>query len=128
MRQQLAHYHDRGVRALFPVHKYDNAFSAGDGSRGFIELGNVINSGHYSNFTLDCNTGVSASFDGGNVYYGGFNQPRAEYFSEPPLDVTGFAAAPSGTVLPVYQSRSRCRRSKVPTARPPGSSRWASCS
>ncbi len=103
VRQQLAHYHDRGVRALFPVHKYDNAFSAGDGSRGFIELGNVINSGHYSNFTLDCNTGVSASFDGGNVYYGGFNQPRAEYFSEPPLDVTGFAAAPSGTVLPYIE-------------------------
>ncbi len=100
VRQQLAHFHERGVRALFPVHKYDNAFSAGDGSRGFIELGNVINSGHYSNFTLDCDTGVSASFDGGSVHYGGFNMPRAEYFSEAPLDVTGFAAAPSGTVLP----------------------------
>jgi microsomal dipeptidase-like Zn-dependent dipeptidase len=103
VRQQLTRYHDRGVRALFPVHKYDNGFSAGDGSRGFIELGNVINSGHYSNFTLDCDLGPPSVFDRGDVQFGGFNMPRAEYFSDPPLDVTTFARAPSGTVLPFLE-------------------------
>jgi hypothetical protein len=33
VRAQLDHYYDLGVRALFPVHKFDNAFSAGDGDR-----------------------------------------------------------------------------------------------
>ena len=28
---KLDQYHDMGVRVLFPVHKFDNAFSAGDG-------------------------------------------------------------------------------------------------
>lgn len=100
VRAQLAHYHDRGVRALFPVHKYDNGFSAGDGSRGFIELGNIINGGHYSNFTLTCDLSSPSVFDRGNVQFGGFNMPRADYFSAPPIDVSRFASAPAGTVLP----------------------------
>jgi hypothetical protein len=44
---QLDAYVARGVRALFTVHKYDNAFTAGDGNRGFIELGNFLNRGHW---------------------------------------------------------------------------------
>ncbi|NNL66720.1 MAG: hypothetical protein HKP30_10785, partial [Myxococcales bacterium] len=45
---RLDQYHARGVRALFPVHKYDNGFSAGDGDKGIIELGNIVNSGNYN--------------------------------------------------------------------------------
>ncbi|MEM6927267.1 MAG: hypothetical protein AAF602_10075, partial [Myxococcota bacterium] len=69
--QQLDRYHDLGVRAIFPVHKYDNAFSAGDGDRNFIEVGNVFNSGHLSNFvTGDC-PDMPSVFDRGPVIFGG---------------------------------------------------------
>lgn len=44
--QQLDAYYDRGIRVIFPVHKYDNLFSAGDGDRAFIEVGNVAATGH----------------------------------------------------------------------------------
>ncbi|MCZ7680823.1 MAG: hypothetical protein M5U28_19425 [Sandaracinaceae bacterium] len=56
---------------MFPVHKYDNGFSAGDGNRSLIELGNFVNSGHYSNFTLDCPTTFRSVFDRGSVAFGG---------------------------------------------------------
>lgn len=92
-------YHKRGVRVIFPVHKFDNGFSAGDGSRGIIELGNFINSGHYSNFVKDCN-GISTSFDEGDVFFGGLNQPRDTYDSKAPIDMSGFVADPLATLLP----------------------------
>ena len=99
VRAELDRYEGLGVRAIFPVHKYDNAFSAGDGSSGVIELGNLINSGHYSNFVEDC-PGPDAAFDGGNVTFGGLNEPRDAYDAPPPLDMTGFAAKPVGTLFP----------------------------
>jgi microsomal dipeptidase-like Zn-dependent dipeptidase len=96
----LDDYHARGVRVLFPVHKYDNAFSAGDGDRDFIELGNFINSGHWSNFTtVDC-PDVPTVFDKGNVYFGGLNQPRNEYVSPPPIDMNEFENNPLLTLTP----------------------------
>jgi microsomal dipeptidase-like Zn-dependent dipeptidase len=95
--ERLDHYHDLGVRVLFPVHKYDNAFSGGDGDRTFIEVGNFINSGHWSSFTLDC-PGVRAVFDRGDVTFGGINMPRDDYFGAPPNDMTGFAMDPVGTM------------------------------
>ncbi len=100
VKAQLDAYHARGVRALFPVHKYDNAFSAGDGNRGFIELGNFLNSGHWSNFVLDCPADVPTVFDHGNVNFGGINEPRAQYMSKPPNNMSGFAARPILTVTP----------------------------
>lgn len=89
---QLDHYYDLGVRALFPVHKYDNAFTPGDGDRAFIELGNFGNSGHWSNFTLDCPD--VGGFDNGDVNFGGLNMPRDVYDSPAPIDVSGFPDAP----------------------------------
>lgn len=71
---QLDHYYDLGVRAIFPVHKYDNQFSPGDGDRAFIELGNFANSGHWSNFTLDCPDPQVGGFDSGDVNFGGLNR------------------------------------------------------
>ncbi|NJK31074.1 MAG: hypothetical protein HC927_00930 [Deltaproteobacteria bacterium] len=91
---QLDYYHDLGVRVLFPVHKYDNAFTPGDGDRAFIELGNFLNSGHWSNFTLDCPPGIDHGFDRGDVAFGGLNMPRDEYISAPPNDMSNFPEMP----------------------------------
>ncbi len=98
VREQLDAYYARGVRALFPVHKYDNAFSAGDGNRDFIELGNFINSGHWSNFVQDCPTDVSAVFDKGDVAFGGLNEPRDDFSAAPPNDMSHFRDAPVRTL------------------------------
>ncbi len=98
MLEQLDAYHERGVRVMFPVHKYDNAFSAGDGDRGFIELGNLANSGHWSNFTDDC-PDIDVVFDEGPLTFGGLNMPRDEYISDPPNDVTGFPTSPLTTLF-----------------------------
>lgn len=100
VRSKLDHYQGRGVRVLFPVHKYDNAFSAGDGSSGIIELGNMVNSGHYSNFVQDC-PDISTSFDKGEVSFGGVNKPRDNYDASPPLDFSGLIDNVVGTMAPL---------------------------
>ncbi len=101
VRSQLDAYFARGVRAIFPVHKYDNAFSAGDGDRAFIELGNFVNSGYWGNFTLDCPVGVPSVFDKGDVFFGGLNQPRDEFMmSSPPNDFSNIFMDPLGTMVP----------------------------
>ena len=94
---QLDHYYDLGVRAVFPVHKYDNKFSPGDGDRAFIELGNFANSGHWSNFTLECPDPQVGGFDSGDVNFGGLNMPREVYDSPAPVDNSKFATAPLNT-------------------------------
>jgi hypothetical protein len=94
---QLDHYYDLGVRAIFPVHKYDNKFTPGDGDRAFIELGNFANSGHWSNFTLDCPDPQVGGFDSGDVNFGGLNMPRDVYDSPAPIDNSKFATAPLNT-------------------------------
>ncbi len=94
----LDHYYDLGVRAIFPVHKYDNAFSAGDGHRGIIELGNFIQTGHWSNFTDDC-PDIPSAFDRGDVEFGDLNEPRDDYFADPPHDMSGFIDNPLHTLI-----------------------------
>ena len=96
---QLDRYHELGVRVMFPVHKYDNGFSAGDGHKSFIEAGNFINSGHWSNFTQDC-PDIPTTFDRGEVSFGGLNMPRDDYDAEPPHDFSSFGDNPIGTLLP----------------------------
>ncbi len=101
VQEQLDTYHDMGVRALFPNHKFDNAFTAGDGQRGVMELANLINSGYYSNYVEDC-PDVSWWGDDGGVSFSGLNQPRDEYqMDEPPLDMSGFAEDPILTLTPL---------------------------
>lgn len=98
---QLDHYYDLGVRALFPNHKYDNAFTPGDGSDGFIEVGNFLNSGHYTNKVQNCPEGVPGNFDGGSVSFSGLLEPRDEYQSDPPEDVSGvYGDEPLDAILP----------------------------
>ncbi|MFW6067610.1 MAG: hypothetical protein ACOC97_04670 [Myxococcota bacterium] len=101
VRDQLDHYHDLGVRAIFPVHKFDNAFSAGDGDRVVMEIGNFFQTGHWSNFVpADGEPGcpeVPNVFDKGPVEFGGINQPRDEYDEDPPNDMSGFGEDPIGT-------------------------------
>ncbi|MFT3928504.1 MAG: hypothetical protein QM778_38600 [Myxococcales bacterium] len=98
VRETLDDYYALGVRAMFPVHKYDNAFSAGDGHRGFIELGNFVNSGQYSNFVESCPDAVPTVFDSGNVEFGGLNKPRDRYDAPPPNDMSKFAKQPMLTL------------------------------
>jgi Membrane dipeptidase (Peptidase family M19) len=100
VRQQLDTYYELGVRAIFPVHKYDNAFSPGDGDRAFIELGNFMNSGHWSNFTEDCPAESHAVFDNGDVAFGGLNTPRDTYDADPPNDFSNFPDQPLPTIFP----------------------------
>ncbi|MFW5968672.1 MAG: hypothetical protein ACOCV2_14200, partial [Persicimonas sp.] len=96
--EALDEYEEKGVSAIFPVHKYDNAFSAGDGHREIIEIGNFAQTGHWSNFTEDC-PDVPARFDQGDVVFGGLNEPRDDYHADPPNDMSGFADDPVGTLL-----------------------------
>ncbi len=101
MISQLDRYHELGIRALFPVHKYDNAFSAGDGHRAVSEFGNFANSGQWSSYVTDC-PGVSAPFDHGGLQFGGLNMPRTDYFAPPPNDMSGFAEHPIATMTPFF--------------------------
>jgi microsomal dipeptidase-like Zn-dependent dipeptidase len=96
---QIERYHEMGVRAIFPVHKFDNAFSAGDGDRNIMELANFIQTGHMLNFTEDC-PDLPSVFDKGDVTFGGLNEPREDYFEDPPHDMSGFGDDPLGTLLP----------------------------
>jgi microsomal dipeptidase-like Zn-dependent dipeptidase len=100
VRSQLDHYYDLGVRALFPVHKFDNAFSAGDGDRIIMELANVIQTGHYLNFVDVC-PDLPSVFDRGDVNFGSLNHPRDDYFAAPPFDFSGFTEDPILTLLPL---------------------------
>lgn len=99
---KLDEYHARGVRVLFPVHKFDNAFSAGDGDRRVSDIGNFGHTGHYSNFVI-CPaefTGFPGGFDTGGVNFANLNQPRDVYDSPPPFDMSGFDTNPIGALLP----------------------------
>ena len=97
---RLDAYHARGVRALFPVHKYDNGFPAGDGHRGFIELRNMVHTGHFGNFVTDCPDLAQKGFDSGPEMFSGLNAPRDDYFGEPPYDFSNLPLDPVGTLLP----------------------------
>lgn len=98
VQDRLDYYFDRGVRAIFPVHKYDNLFSAGDGNKGFIEIGNMAQTGHFSNFTTDCDPNVPTVFDRGPMSFPGLNEPRDDYFAPAPNDFSMFYLNPVGTL------------------------------
>ncbi|MCO4744820.1 MAG: hypothetical protein KC912_08525 [Proteobacteria bacterium] len=98
---QLELYHQAGVRALFPVHKYDNAFTPGDGSGDFIEVGNFLNSGHYTNMTEDCPEDVGGR-DDGPITFGGIFQPRDSYLAEAPEDFSDLQEDPIRELLPYF--------------------------
>ena len=99
---RLDQYYDKGVRVLFPVHKYDNAFSSGDGDRRVSDIGNFGHTGHYSNFVKcsDDLLGFPGGFDTGGVPFGPFNQPRDVFDSPPLVDMSGFGSNPVGALLP----------------------------
>lgn len=98
---KLDQYHAKGVRAIFPVHKYDNAFSAGDGDRGIIEVGNFLHTGYFGNL-VRCDEsllGFPGGFDSGGLSFTTLNMPREVFDSEPPIDMSGFADDPIGNLL-----------------------------
>ncbi|MEZ4459494.1 MAG: hypothetical protein R3E66_07145 [bacterium] len=81
--EQLDIYHAKGVRVLFPNHKYDNAFTPGDGHRGIVEFGNFVTTGNYSNFVEDCPTDVQTTFDQGAVQFGETNRASSTLARRP---------------------------------------------
>jgi hypothetical protein len=99
---KLDEYFDRGVRVLFPVHKFDNGFSAGDGHRSISELGNFVHTGHYASFTLcpDELLTFPGGFDNGGLNFANLNRPREVYDSPPAFDLSDYAADPITTLLP----------------------------
>ncbi len=107
---QLDRYRELGVRVLFPVHKFDNAFSAGDGNRSFIELGNIIQTGHWANFVLEGCPDVPAVFDQGDLQFGGVNMPREDYDAPPPIDMSEFFDNPIAALAPLLDPISNGER------------------
>lgn len=105
VRSKLDTYYERGIRVLFPVHKFDNAFSAGDGDREVGQLGSFVNTGHWSNFVEDCPEN-EAVFDRGDVLFGGLNEPRDEFASEAPNDFNAFSQNPAVALLPFLEQLS----------------------
>lgn len=101
---KLDEYYDRGVRVLFPVHKYDNGFSAGDGHRGIIDIGNFGHTGHYNNY-IECPADLltfPGGFDTGGLPFAALNQPRDIYDSPPPIDMSGLPGNVVGSLLPHF--------------------------
>lgn len=101
VRRRLDEYHARGVRVVFPVHKYDNAFSAGDGQKGILELGNLIQTGHFNNFTTDCDLSVNTVFDRGASTFPGLIEERDDYLAPAPNDWSEFYVDPIGELSPI---------------------------
>lgn len=97
---QLDAYHARGLRVLFPTHKTDNAFTPGDGSKGIFELANLVQTGHWSNFTDDC-PDVQTSYDHGRVVFGGLNQPRDAHLAPAPMDPIELSDSPLTDLSPL---------------------------
>lgn len=100
---RLSDYYDRGVRAIFPVHKYDNGFSAGDGQKAFIEIGNLLQTSHFSNFSDECDDSVPSVFDRGPMTFPGLNEPRDDYFAPPANDFSSFYLTPEATLRPLLR-------------------------
>ncbi|MBH25152.1 MAG: hypothetical protein CMH57_12005 [Myxococcales bacterium] len=97
--EALDTYHEKGVRAIFPVHKYDNVFSPGDGHRGIFEAANFIQTGHWSDFTQeDCPT-RGPGFDRGGLEFANLNEPRDMYLADAPADVSAFVEDPIDALL-----------------------------
>lgn len=102
--EKLDEYHERGVRVLFPVHKFDNAFSAGDGDRRTTDIGNFAHTGHYTDF-VECSEdllGFPGGFDKGGLNFAALNQPREAFDAEPPFDVSSFESDPVGVLLSYF--------------------------
>ena len=67
MKEQLHKYHEKGIRALFPSHKFVNGFSDGDGDTGFLEVGDYLNAGKQWRDYIDCDqipSFYTASYEG----------------------------------------------------------------
>lgn len=50
VRERLNAIYNKGVRAMFPSHKFVNAFSSGDGNPGILELGDYLNTGQWRDY------------------------------------------------------------------------------
>lgn len=56
IRDQVRRYYNLGVRHIFPIHEFDNAFGGSALFHNFFNVGNYITAGHYFN-TVECGLG-----------------------------------------------------------------------
>lgn len=103
VRERVEAYHAKGIRVVFPVHKFDNGFASGDGQRGILELGNVLSSGLYNYYTQDC-PDFEHTFDHGSLSFAGLNQSRRDYFAPPMFNITELSTNLELTALPLLPS------------------------
>jgi len=100
---KLDEYQAKGVRVLFPVHKFDNAFSAGDGDRRVGQIGSFLHTGYFSDF-VECPAELltfPGGFDDGNLNFPKINNPRPAFESPPPpVDVSALNTNPLAVLLP----------------------------
>ena len=47
VKEQLQKYYDKGIRAMYPVHRFDNQFGGARIEHGLINAGNSVSSNHY---------------------------------------------------------------------------------
>lgn len=99
VRASLDKYYEKGVRIVFPVHKFDNGFGPGDGQDGVIEMGNFINTGHYTSKSENCPLGMQ-SFDHGGLTFSELNQPRNEFLAPAVVDMSDFIDDPIAALRP----------------------------
>ncbi len=113
VRDRLHNYYGKGVRALFPSHKFRNAFSSGDGDAGILELGDYLNNGEWRDYV--------ACEDVKGDYLGSHNEGKeASLFTKlgnitgvPTLNrwLSGEHAGTPKQVLPIYPAATvHCQR------------------
>ncbi|MEM8593627.1 MAG: hypothetical protein AAGF06_02255 [Pseudomonadota bacterium] len=68
MEERLDTYYAKGIRALFPVHKFANGFAAGDGAAGVLEIGDFLNTNGEWRDYVPCDSIDSPAF---GTYEGG---------------------------------------------------------
>lgn len=91
IRQQVKHYYDMGVRHIFPIHNFDNAYGGPAAWQDSINVGNVIGEGEYYS-TENCRSSN----------YGFWLDKGAEGFEVTVLNLLGYGLAnppdyPSGS-------------------------------
>ena len=99
----LDRYYDRGVRAIFPVHKYDNAFSAGDGHKS-VHRARQLHPDRALRQLHDRTATARADRLRSRAPWSSrrLNLPRDDYFAPPPNDFIELASRTirSDTVVP----------------------------
>lgn len=113
VQERLDEYYDKGLRALFPVHKFTNGFGTGDGTVGVLEVGDYINTGGEWRDYVPCssfNAPALGNYEGGSSLF-------TDFVSFPEDDLvfnfitSSFSLIGIDPILPLYpKSEKLCQR------------------